>query len=382
MEEEKKVIRGYKGFDKDLKCLGFQYEVGKEYECKKAVACVEGFHFCENPLDVLMFYPPFDRKNLSRFCEVEGSGEFDLSENDKVCCSNIKITEEIDILKLIKEGEKIILEGTWLEEDNFLYSKNYTKVIKGEVRSVSANTGLRSVATNMNYGSVATNTGANSIANNAGCISAAINTGDSSVSVNNGTCSIAANTGDFSAARNSGFMSAVTNTGGYSVSVNTGDCAIATNLGEHSLALSMGKYSAATNVGDVSAAKSSGEHSLAANIGDSSMAINTGKCSTATNIGISSIAESKGNGSTALSTGNESSASVEGEESVAIVTGKDCKAKGALGCWLVLTERGEWNEGYYPIKDVKVVKVDGETIKPNTYYELIDGEVKEATEKD
>ena len=64
------------------------------------------------------------------------------------------------------------------------------------------------------------------------------------------------------------------------------------------------------------------------------------------------------------------------------MTGKDCKAKGALGCWLVLTERGEWNDGCYSIKDVKAFKVDGEKIKPNTYYKLIDGEAVEVTEKD
>lgn len=58
---------------------------------------------------------------------------------------------------------------------------------------------------------------------------------------------------------------------------------------------------------------------------------------------------------------------------VAIVTGIEGKAKGSLGCWIVLTERGEWNGETYPIKEVKAFKVDGENIKENTYYRLIDG---------
>ena len=66
----------YKGMDKDMKCRGFQYEVGKEYETDKAVACECGFHACEYPLDVFNYYPP----SGSRFFEGEQSGE--LSKND------------------------------------------------------------------------------------------------------------------------------------------------------------------------------------------------------------------------------------------------------------------------------------------------------------
>ena len=67
-----------------------------------------------------------------------------------------------------------------------------------------------------------------------------------------------------------------------------------------------------------------------------------------------------------------------GKESVAIVTGVGSKASGALGCWLVLTERGGWNGETYPIKEVRAVKVDGETIKPGVFYKLQNGEVVEA----
>lgn len=72
-------------------------------------------------------------------------------------------------------------------------------------------------------------------------------------------------------------------------------------------------------------------------------------------------------------TGYCSAAKVSGEESIAIVTGGDSKASGTLGCWLVLTERDE----NYHIKEVKAVKVDGERIKADTYYKLVDGEIKE-----
>ncbi len=67
------MIRGVKGFNKDLKCRNFQYEIGGEYEEPEAVACMRGFHFVENPLDVFGYYPPAD----SRYAEVEGDGEVD-----------------------------------------------------------------------------------------------------------------------------------------------------------------------------------------------------------------------------------------------------------------------------------------------------------------
>ena len=130
-----------------------------------------------------------------------------------------------------------------------------------------------------------------------------------------------------------------------------------------------GNYSAATNTGDCSAATNTGSHSAATNTGNYSAATNTGDCSAATNTG---------NYSAATNTGDCSAATVDGKESIAIVTGVDSNASGALGCWLVLTDRGGWNGDTFPIKEVRAVKVDGETIKPGVFYKLENGEVVEA----
>ena len=82
--------------------------------------------------------------------------------------------------------------------------------------------------------------------------------------------------------------------------------------------------------------------------------------------------------SVATNTGYYSAAKVSGKESIAIVTGKDSKAAGALGDWIVITERGKWNGDTYPIKEVKAFKVDGKNIKADTFYKLVDGEAVEA----
>ena len=77
--------------------------------------------------------------------------------------------------------------------------------------------------------------------------------------------------------------------------------------------------------------------------------------------------------SAATNTGNRSAATVEGKESVAIVTGIGGRARGALGCWIVLTERGDFDGVTFPIKEVKAFKVDGVNIKENTFYRIVDG---------
>ena len=231
METTEKTIFGFKGFDKNLKCRGFQYEVGKTYEHEGKVECREqGFHFCENPFDVFGYYSPSE----SRYCAVEGSGKVDQDEDDsKVAVSKLHISAEIGLKGIIEAGVKFILDKV-----NWKDNKEY-------------NTGYQSAATNTGYRSAATNTGYRSAATNTGYRSAATNTGDRSASI------------------------------------------------------------------------------------------------------------------------------VEGQDSVAIVTGKDSKAKGSLGCWIVLTERGELNGETCPIIEVKAFKVDGEKIKADTFYQLINGEAVE-----
>ena len=146
-------MKTYKGFDKDLECRGFQYEVGKEYEEKEAKACEKGFHACKNPLEVFSYYPPCDG---NRYCEVEQDGE--LSEHDddsKVASTKIKIGVELGLKGLIQAGVSFILDRVNWKDD------------------AATNTGNRSAATNTGYQSAATNTGAYSAATNTGNQSAA-----------------------------------------------------------------------------------------------------------------------------------------------------------------------------------------------------------------
>jgi hypothetical protein len=94
------TIVAYKGFDENMKCRGYQYEVGKSYEHKGEVAaCSGGFHACEYPLHVLQYYKP----GTSRFAIVEQSGELSRHGDDtKVASSKITVKAEINLAGLIK----------------------------------------------------------------------------------------------------------------------------------------------------------------------------------------------------------------------------------------------------------------------------------------
>lgn len=104
--EEKKII-AYKGFEKDFKCRGFQYEVGKTYETDKAVPCECGFHACANPLDVLNYYNDVDGK----YCIVEQSGEI-VEDKDKAASTKIHIKADTGFVGLFKAGIEWIKEIT------------------------------------------------------------------------------------------------------------------------------------------------------------------------------------------------------------------------------------------------------------------------------
>lgn len=115
------IIKAYKGFDKDLKCRGFQFELGKEFEEPAAKACEKGFHACEMPLEVLSYYEP---GKGSRYCEVEQSGEISRHSDDtKVASSKIRIGAEIGIPGLVKAQIEYVRERC--EPSNEHHSTGY-----------------------------------------------------------------------------------------------------------------------------------------------------------------------------------------------------------------------------------------------------------------
>ena len=251
-------MKMYKGFDKDLKCRDFQYEIGKTYEESTAELCESGFHACERPLDVFKYYTP---GKMSRYCEVNLDDVSDQMSNDsKRCGKKISVKAEIGIAGLVRAQIQYVNEHTTMKHTDPKH----------------ATAGDFGAATAGKHG--------------------------------------AATAGESGAA-----------TAGESGAATAGDFGAAT----------AGKYGAAT----------AGKYGAAT----------AGKYGAATSRGYVSV----------------------GENGCGLVRGENVKIKGGMGAILVIAVE---NDADYGIKEWKAFVVDGENIKPDTWYKLKNGDLVEVSE--
>ena len=208
------TITSFKGFDKNLICRNFQYEMGKTYTHDGDVkACGSGFHACEYPLDVLGYYPP----SQSRYAVVEQSGDLSREENGdtKVASRSISLKFEISIADLVKFAID--------------YTLNRCQPIDKKSPSYSA--AERGLASATGEYGAASATGNRSAASATGNRSAASATGDRSAASATGYQGAASATGEYGAASATGNRSAASATGNRSAASATGKHAIACGLG-------------------------------------------------------------------------------------------------------------------------------------------------------
>ena len=95
-------MKVYKGTDKDMKCRGMQYELGKTEKTDDAIRCGnKGFHSCEAPFDVLKYYPMRDG---NRYFVAEADGKIDRTdaEDSKIASSELTLKAEVKFTDLVK----------------------------------------------------------------------------------------------------------------------------------------------------------------------------------------------------------------------------------------------------------------------------------------
>lgn len=136
-------IIAYKAMDKNMMCRGKQYEVGKTYHEDKADCCHTGMHACENPLDVLHYYP---LRNGPRFFEVECGGKVDKSNDDsKLACTELKVKGELKLADFIRMSVKATFERA-MRRAKAKESGNYSSAVSTGYRTKAAAVGKNSIA--------------------------------------------------------------------------------------------------------------------------------------------------------------------------------------------------------------------------------------------
>jgi hypothetical protein len=198
------TVEAIKGFEHNLTCRGFQFEIGKEYSVSGAIKpCVNGFHACPvdsvDPLSVFQFYAP----GTSRYCLVDQGGEIVPHDEDKAASSTVFIRKEISVAEIIDRAVQ--------------YRLARAKKAKG-----STNSGYSGAATNSGDYGAASNSGTRGAASNSGYSGAATNSGYSGAASNSGTRGAASNSGTRGAASNSGYSGAATNSGTRGAASNSG----------------------------------------------------------------------------------------------------------------------------------------------------------------
>ena len=107
MPKIKAPVKGYKVFEPDWTCRGFQYTCpGTFKEDVRPSCCSAGFHFCMKPVDCFNYYS-FNPEN--HVAEVIALGDVDTESKDsKVCTNEIQIVREIpwtEVLELVNTGK-------------------------------------------------------------------------------------------------------------------------------------------------------------------------------------------------------------------------------------------------------------------------------------
>lgn len=118
-------MKGYKGFRKGLICKDKQYAENAIFEEPEANICVNGMHFCKNPMDVLDYYPLIDNNGeMCEFSEVEAMDETLTNDEKKYCTKKLKIGARLSLVEFIKASFDVTYRQIKEEVDNVSEKEN------------------------------------------------------------------------------------------------------------------------------------------------------------------------------------------------------------------------------------------------------------------
>ena len=336
---EEKKITAYKGFDENLCCRGFQYEIGKEYEQEGEIECCRsGFHACTNPFDVLNYY---NANGKNRFCKVEQMGIVKTDGDDtKQSSSKIKIKAEIGMTGLFKAGVK------WIKE-------------KTDPVPVIEETHGKGNDPSGDYAKIGSS-------------------GDNAKIGSSGYSAQIGSSGDYAQIGSSGYCAQI-GSSGYSVKI--GSSGYNAKIGSSGYNAKIGSSGDNAKIGSSGYSAQIGSSGDYAQIGSSGYNAKIGSSGDSVKIGSSGYSAkigSSGDCAQIGSSGDNAQIDSTGEDSIICCAGNDSMVKARLGSWITLSEWKYSKEKRRSVPVcVKTEYVDGERIKADTWYRLVDGEFRE-----
>ena len=231
-------MKAYKGFDKDLKCRGFQYKVGNTYEMDgdDTKICTKGFHACTNPFDVLIYY---GFENNNRFCEVDLDGKTDKENqsDSKICGNRISIKAELGIKGLV--NAMVEFSKTWIKDDT----------------KTKTNTKLSSMSDSAQIGS-------------SGAVAQIGSSGDYAQIGSSGDFARIGSSGDFAQIGSSGAVAQIGSSGAVAQIGSSGDYAQIGSSGDFAQIGSSGNYAQIGSGGNYAQIGSSGDSAQISSTGE------------------------------------------------------------------------------------------------------------------
>ncbi len=310
-------MKGYKGFEPGLICRGKQYAENTVFEEEEAEICSYGMHFCENPFDVLDYYGFInDTGDFNEFAEVEALDEVKTNDNRKYCTKKLKIGAKLSISKFINACVDFAIEKT-----STCIAEN--KISSGNSAKIGSSGNSAKIGSSGDYAQI----------------------GSSGDSAKIGS------SGDLAQIGSSGDLAKIGSSGDYAQIGSSGDSA---KIGSSGYSAKIGSS------GDFAQIGSSGNSAQIGSSGDSAQ------------IGSSGYFAQIG------SSGDFAKIGSSGKDCVICCAGHNSVVKAKKGSWITLAEweYSKEKERYIP-KCVKTEFVDGERIKEDTLYKLIDGEFVE-----
>ena len=314
----------YKAFNPDFTCKGKQYEENTTYEENGNEICEAGvMHYCENPFDVLDYYPLVNENGeISEFAEVEPLGKVFKREN-KCATNKLHIKAKLGLKGFIKACIDFTLE----------------KTIEDSIENDNGNNSVQ-IGSSGDYAQI----------------------GSSGYSAQIGS---------------SGYSVQIGSSGNYAKIGSSGNSVQIGSSGYSAQIGSSGNYAKIGSSGYSAQIGSSGNY---AKIGSSGNYAKIGSSGNSVQIGSSGYSAQIG------SSGNYAQITSKGKHSVVMAAGYQSRAKAKKGSWITLAEwvrtDDEDEKGFciWIPKCVKTEYVDGERIKEDTFYKLVDGEFKEVEE--